>query len=100
MGHQQTVDTPTDIGIREDQLRLRKEMNQADVKRSADKQAPHEFKEPFTFRLRQHKNTQFSGLWELAVLDAKGRVETIITDGDALPNALEAIANIFSNRGF
>lgn len=97
---QSTVDTPNDMNIREDQKRLRLELNARQKELASVEQPPYVFSEAYTFRFRQFGNTNFSGLWELAILDKKGHVEEIVTDADALPNCLEMISNIFANKGF
>ena len=98
-GYMQTVDTPTDISIREDQARIRKQLHEKG--KVIVEQDPKVYAESFTFRLRQWKNTQFAGLWELCVMDKSGRkvVETV-SDADALTNCLENIGGILENRGF
>ena len=97
---QKTVYTPGDLNIHEDQKRIRLEqLDRQNYLRNVE-QDPYVFSESFTFRFRQYKNTNFAGLWELAILDKKGHIEELICDADALPNVLEAIENIFTNRGF
>ena len=99
MTYANTVDTPTDISIRLDQERVRKE--QAEKLKIVVEQDPKVYSECFTFRLRQWKNTQFAGLWELCVMDKNGKsVDVMITDADALTNCLENIGAILENRGF
>lgn len=97
---QQTVDTPNDTNIRADQMRVRKEMLARQNELNSVLQDPYVFSESLTFRFRQYKNTNFAGLWELAIVDKRGNIQELIIDADALPNVLEAISNIFSNRGF
>jgi hypothetical protein len=95
---QQTVDTPMDANIRDEQKRIRLAIaNQPD--RNPEQGAAC-FNESFIFRLRQYKNTSFAGLWELVALDKKGNIIEMIMDADALPHNLEAISNIMANKGF
>lgn len=103
MSQQRVLDNPNDIAIREQQKQYRLEQGAADAKRKAEEKAlVTEYSESFTFRFRKIKNGSFSGLWELAALksDPKAKVDEIISDADALPHVLEAIGNIFANRGF
>ncbi len=100
LGGQQTVDTPQDMGIREDQKRVRLELSKRQHDLATAEQDPVVFSESLTFRFRQFRNTNFAGLWELCALDKRGNVIEKITDADALPNVLELIGNIFANRGF
>jgi hypothetical protein len=93
------AETPALAAIRLDQERIRKE--QFEKSKIILEQPPKCYSESFTFRLRQWQNTQFSGLWELSVMDKTGRqVEQIISDADALSNCLENLAAILENRGF
>jgi hypothetical protein len=94
-----TVDTPNDINIRESQRLQRLAQGKAleGQKKTLDKP---DWGPAFTFRFRQYKSTQFSGLWELAAMRLDGKVDEIITDADSLPEVLESIANIFANRGY
>lgn len=94
-----TVETPIDAQIREEMKRQRIEAGAA-LSSRPDKIRGAKFIEPFTFRFRQYKNTQFAGLWELSAIRQDGSVEQIITDADALPNVLNLIGNIFENKGF
>jgi len=97
---QRVIDNPNDIAIREMQRLQRLEMGK---KIAADNEkilAKNQYREPFYFRFRQHKNDNFGGLWELAVVDHKGKVDEVITDADTLSSALEAISRIFENAGF
>lgn len=92
-------ETPEQEAMRKEQARVRLDM----ARRTAELNAPQpaaEYSDPFIFRFRKYKNTSFAGLWRLEVLNRFGQVEETITDADALPNALEAIGNIFANKGF
>lgn len=102
MPEQRTLDNPNDIAIRESQKIQRLEQGRSIAERAAaeKKNVIKQYSESFTFRFRKIKNGSFSGLWELAALKKDGKVDEIITDADALPNVLEAIGNIFANRGF
>lgn len=102
MPEQRTLDNPNDIAIRESQKVQRLEQGRQDAtRREAEKNSPpKEYSEAFIFRFRQIKNGSFAGLWELCVLRKDGRVDETVMDADSLPNALEAIGNIFANRGF
>lgn len=99
MPEAKTVDTPNDVNIRAQQAEQRLAQGKA-LAASAKVMAKPEYARPYTFRFRQWKNTQFSGLWELAVLNREGKVEELITDADSLPELLESIANIFANKGY
>lgn len=102
MPEQRTLDNPNDIAIREVQRQERLAQGAVLAKRAAeDKKAkPIEYAHTFTFRFRQVNNGSFAGLWELCVMKANGKVDERITDADSLPNVLDAIGNIFANRGF
>jgi hypothetical protein len=100
LGGQKSVDNPNDVSIREDQQRIRLQLLERQKELDSVEQDPYVFSESFTFRFRQFKNTNFAGLWELTSVDAKGHPIEKIIDADALPNVLEAIGNIFANRGF
>jgi hypothetical protein len=95
-----TLETPTDAQIKEEMARVR--VAQANHERDERLKPPEkkEYGEVFTFRLRQFQTTQFRGLWELSILDAKGNVREIVTDADALTNVLETIGLVLENRGF
>lgn len=95
-----TVETPTDFQIKDEMKRVRL-AQAAHIREEATRPVePKEYGEPFIFRLRQFRNTQFRGLWELCILDVKGNVRDILTDADALTNALESIGNVLENKGF
>lgn len=102
MAEQRTLDNPNDIAIREQQRLQRLEQGrELERRRIAEKDLkPKEYSDAFTFRFRKIKNGSFSGLWELSVMKANGKVDEIITDADSLPNVLEMIGNIFANKGF
>lgn len=100
MPEQRTVDTPNDMNIREQQKIQRLAQGKAIAEQSKVLPARGVFSPAYTFRFRQWKNTQFSGLWELAALNREGKVEKIISDADSLPELLESISNIFANAGF
>ena len=96
-----TQETPTDLQIKEDMARTRIEQGKR-LRADADGVVTikREYGESIIFRLRQFKNTQFAGLWELCALDAKGNVREVITDADALTNALDTMGNVLENKGF
>ena len=100
MYDQKTLDTPNNVNIRADQLRQRQELGRRQHEMETHEEDPKCFGESFIFRLRQYKNTSFAGLWELARLDKKGAVVNLITDADALTNAVAAIGNILEEQGF
>jgi hypothetical protein len=54
----------------------------------------------FTIRLRQHKEGNFSGLWELSILNQYGLIEKMISDADALTYCLENLQGILEDEGF
>ena len=100
MPDQRTVDTPNDMNIRESQAAQRLAQGKVlatQTKKTLDKP---DWGPAFTFRFRQYKSTQFSGLWELAAMRLDGKVDEIIADADSLPEVLESIANIFANKGY
>lgn len=104
MAEPRTLDNPNDVAIREQQKQQRLAQGQATKERQARDANPEplQFEQPFTFRFRKIKNTSFAGLWELAVMkpgDPK-KVDELIFDANALPECLEAIGNIFANRGY
>lgn len=92
-------ESPAQEQIREDQARIRREMGKT-ILTHAQAEPPAEYTDAFIFKFRMYKNTSFHGLWRLEILNKFGQVEETITDADTLPNALEAIGNIFANRGF
>ncbi len=99
MPEQRTLDNPNDIAIRETQKQQRLEQG-ATVARANTHQPVIKYDVPFTFRFRQIKNGSFSGLWELCAMKANGKVDEVITDADSLPEVLDAIGNIFANKGY
>ena len=99
MPEQKTLDNPNDIALRDIQKKVRLAQMQ-NPPRANTIQPPKEYSEAFTFRFRQIKNGSFSGLWELAAMKKTGKIDQIIIDADSLPEVLEAIGNIFANRGY
>lgn len=99
MPEARTVDNPNDVNIRAQLAEQRLAQGKAFAAIPKDIQKA-EYSKAYIFRFRQWKNTQFSGLWELAALDRSGKVEEIVTDADSLPELLESLANIFANMGF
>ena len=93
-----TLDNPNDVAIREDQKRIR--LAHSHTASRAPKDAPIEYGPAFTFRFRQIRNGSFSGLWELCAMKPNGKMDELIKDADALPEILDAIGNIFANRGY
>ncbi len=59
-----------------------------------------QFGTTYRFKLRQHTQGNFSGLWELALIDDLGKVKKIISDADALPYVLENLQGELENDGF
>lgn len=53
----------------------------------------------YTFRLRQHLDGNFRGLWELARLDEKGKVVRMISDADALTFCIENMQGVLEDDG-
>ena len=90
---------PENAAMRMEQARVRKELGEKIAEQASRPMPVPEFEEPLIFRFKMWKNTQFSGLWRLEVLNRQGKVDGVICDADALPNVLEAIGNIFANRG-
>ena len=99
MAEQLIRETPEQESVRKDQARVRIEMGAASSKLNVP-QPQAEYGDPFIFRFQRYKNTSFQGLWRLEILNRHGKVEETITDADALPNILEAIGNIFANKGY
>jgi len=58
------------------------------------------FGKTYTFRLRQHDQDNFAGLWELCILSPQGKVVKTISDADALPYVLENLQGELENDGF
>lgn len=55
----------------------------------------------FTFRFRQHnKTSNFSGLWEFAMLDENGKVTKLISDADALNFCIDNLMGELESEGF
>jgi len=52
-----------------------------------------------TFRVRRHSAGSFKGLWELAIMDEKGRVKEVISDADALLYCLDNLHGILEDQG-
>lgn len=80
---------------------------QAQPPKTAQEVAPEgDFGKVYTFRLRQHRagdfnmGKGFSGLWELCMLDEKGRVVKTIADADGLQYCLENLSGELENDGF
>lgn len=91
--------TPTEMAMRDELKRIK--IEQGEALKHVVEQDPKVYSESFTFRLRQWKNTQFAGLWELSVMDKSGRrVDQQITDADALTTCLDNIGAILESRGF
>lgn len=100
MAEPKTLDNPNDNALREQMRQQRVAAGAAFAERAKELPPATQYSEPFTFRFRKIENGSFAGLWELAVLKPNGKVDEIVTDADALPNVLEAIGNIFANRGY
>ncbi len=59
------------------------------------------FGKTFTFRLRQHnKKSNFSGLWELAILDNAGNIAKLISDADALNFCIDNLMGELETEGY
>lgn len=59
-----------------------------------------QFGPSYTFKLRQYKEGNFSGLWELTLIDRLGKVQKMISDADALTYCLENLQGELENDGF
>lgn len=64
--------------------------------------SPYTFAKAYTFRIRLHIGGPFAGqsLWELAMLDEKGRVTKIVADADKLDNCLDNLTGEFQADGY
>lgn len=91
--------TPEQEASEKEQARVRLSIGLAQERLKQPQPEPI-YSDPFIFRFQKYTNTSFAGLWRLEILNKFGKIEETITDADALPNALEAIGNIFANRGF
>jgi hypothetical protein len=63
---------------------------------------PSKFKmsEGYSFRLRQHlDHPSFHNLWELAIVDEKGRIKEILEDANGLNYCLDAIEGLMVSEG-
>ncbi len=58
------------------------------------------FGRTYRFKLRQHKEGNFSGLWELSLIDNLGKVEKLISDADALNFCMENLMGELENDGY
>lgn len=59
------------------------------------------FDKAYTFRLRRHATgSTFPGLWEMTMLDPKGKVIKTISDADALNFCMENLMGEMENEGF
>jgi hypothetical protein len=96
----QTRVTPQEMGLREKQKQERLAIGATIAEEAKKSDAPREYTDPFIFRFRKIKNGSFAGLWELSAMKATGKVDEIVIDADSLPNILDAVGNIFANRGF
>lgn len=93
-------ETPAQEEMRKNQAQTRLALGATIAARDHQAQPEAKYTEAFIFRFRMYENTTFHGLWRLEILNKFGQVEETITDADSLPNALEAIGNIFANKGF
>lgn len=67
-----------------------------------------EFNKPYIFRLRQYRKrinpkpdeADFGGLWELCILDERGKVIEMISDADALNYCIENLQGRLEDAGF
>lgn len=91
---------PEELAIREQQRQYRLAQGKALDEQKKVTAEKIEYWDPFTFRFRKIKNGSFAGLWELAAMKPGGKVEEIVVDADSLPNILDAVGNIFANRGY
>ena len=59
-----------------------------------------QFGPSYTFKLRQHKEGNFRGLWELSLIDNLGKVKKMVSDADALPYCLENLQGELESDGY
>lgn len=100
MSEMQVRVRPEELQIREQQRQQRLAIGHQLEEDKKIEQEPRVFLEPFTFRFRKISNGSFAGLWELAAMRSSGKVDEIIIDADSLPNILDAVGNIFANKGY
>lgn len=62
--------------------------------------AASQFGPSFTFRLRKHIKGNFSGLWELSILDLNGMAKKVVSDADALNFCLENLQGELEAEGY
>lgn len=71
---------------------------------STDKSTPSkstsQFGKTYTFRLRQHKEPPFRGLWELSLVNHMGRVDKMISDADALNFCIDNLMGELETDGY
>lgn len=69
------------------------------LRKSPTPPSPHKMSKGFTFRLRQHlDHPSFHNLWELALLDEKGKPE-ILEDANGLNFCLDTIEGVLVVAG-
>lgn len=95
-----TVITPEEAAFQKEAERVRLEAGRNLAVKAKEPEVKKEFGEPITFRLRRWKNTNFQGLWELALLDSKGNCRQIVTDANTLQEALELAGNVMEDKGY
>ncbi len=59
-----------------------------------------QFGKTYRFKLRQHIQGNFKGLWELNLIDDLGKVEKVISDADALNYCLENLMGELEADGY
>lgn len=59
-----------------------------------------QFGKTYRFKLRQHSQGNFRGLWELSLIDNLGKVEKMISDADALNYCLENLQGELEADGY
>lgn len=91
---------PEELAIREQQKQYRLAQGKKLEEDANAKEEPRRFSEPFTFRFRKIQNGSFMGLWELTAMKPSGKVDELVIDADSLPNILDAVGNIFANKGY
>lgn len=67
---------------------------------SINQKPSSQFGKSYTFKLRQHKEGNFRGLWELSLIDKNGKVDKMISDADALNFCLDNLMGELENDGF
>lgn len=79
-------------------------MAQHPILKTLAEKSTYTFGKTYIFRLRQHIGDNFSGLWDLDILDEKGieraRVNEVIGQADNLNINLENLGGKIENDGY